>query len=341
MRIARLERNASKTKRRVPRDMFRRPSRNIMPRDMDKVRSKAIPPNSYDDISFSGGQHDFYDALHDLVNEGRDSDEIVKKLTRRFKVKAPFILEELRRFYGRFYGTEMRVASSMRVAAGKSLLGLSSRTVWHEGDSMMGSTSAMLYKIASNANNSKFYEMLIEGSTVRILYGRLGSDGRSADKHFDSEMQAESFFVKQLKSKLKKGYVSAYSRRGKHRKSGPNYGSYPIGLTDNPGPWRNQDIAYDQAMIIDTIAVVKQAIASFKDDGIIDETAVAMLMSTQRSLSFNRDQLSSHAANELRVALDRIQGTGRAGRQSAEVRTRNAVKGLQKLMRKLNGAMGR
>ena len=108
----RLFRSASKTRRRVPRDMFRRPSRNIMPRDLDKVRPKAIPPNAYDDIPFSGGQHDFYGALHELVADGLESDQIVRKLTRRFKVKAPFILEELRRFYGK----QMRVASTRRVA---------------------------------------------------------------------------------------------------------------------------------------------------------------------------------------------------------------------------------
>ena len=109
---SRLERQAGKTRRRVPRDHFRRPSRNIMPRDLDKVRSKAIPPNAYDDIPFSGGQHDFYGALHELVEDGLDSDQIVTKLTRRFKVKAPFILEELRRFYGK----QMRVASTRKVA---------------------------------------------------------------------------------------------------------------------------------------------------------------------------------------------------------------------------------
>lgn len=111
-RIERLEKEAGKTIRRVPRDMFRRPSRNIMPRDMEKVRSKAVPPNAYDDIPFSGGQHEFYDALHEMVNRGKDSDEIVKKLTRRFKVKAPFILEQLRRFYGQ----EMRVANRVKNA---------------------------------------------------------------------------------------------------------------------------------------------------------------------------------------------------------------------------------
>lgn len=87
----------SRTQRRVPRDHFRRPSRNIMRRDMDKVRQKAIPPNAYEDIPFSGGQHDFYGALHDLIEKGFESDQIVKRLTKRFKVEKTFILELLRR----------------------------------------------------------------------------------------------------------------------------------------------------------------------------------------------------------------------------------------------------
>lgn len=233
-----------------------------------------------------------------------------------------------------------REASMTREAAGKAQLpGVTSRTAYHDGMGTGGVTSCMLYLIGATENKSKFYEMVINGSDVEILYGRLGSTGRRADKSFMDAFEAERFFVKQLTSKLKKGYVSAYSRSGEHRKNGPLYGIYPIGLTSTPGPWQNQDIAYDQAMITDTVSVVRAAITSFQDDGIVDEKAVAMLMSTQRSLSYNRDQLSQECAKEIGLALDRIQGTGRAGRQSPEVRTRTAIKGLQKLMRRLEGAM--
>ena len=234
-----------------------------------------------------------------------------------------------------------RTASMTREAAGDPQLeGVRSSTAYHEGRSMAEATSCMLYLIGASENKSKFYEMVVSGSTVEILYGRLGSSGRRADKSFMDSYDAQAFFVKQLKSKLKKGYVSAFAQRGEHRKSGPLYGTYPIGLTSNAGPWRNQDIAYSQGMITDTISVVRAAIASFKQDGIVDENAVAQLMATQRSLSTNRDQLSQECANEIRLALDRIQGTGRAGKgRSVEVRTRKAISGLQKLMRKLDGAM--
>ena len=197
----------------------------------------------------------------------------------------------------------------------------------------------MLYLIGASENKSKLYEMVINGSTVEILYGRLGSSGRRADKSFMDSYDAQAFFVKQLKSKLKKGYVSAFAQRGEHRKSGPLYGTYPNGLTSNAGPWQNQDIAYDTSMISSTISAVREAISSFQNNGIVDERAVAMLVSAQRSLGLNRDQLSKECANDIRLALDRIQGTGRAGRQPVEVRTRTAIKGLQKLMRKLEGAM--
>jgi predicted DNA-binding WGR domain protein len=233
-----------------------------------------------------------------------------------------------------------RTASMTREAAGRAQLeGVESDSAYHDGQPLGGSMSAMLYLIGADENKSKFYEMVLDGETVQILYGRLGSTGRRADKTFSNTREADAFFDKQLRAKLNKGYVSAFSQKGQHRKNGPLYGRYPIGLTSNPGPWVNQDIAYAQGMITDTISVVRAAITSFQDDGIVDEGAVAMLMSTQRSLSTHRDQLSQECANEIRIALDRIQGTGRAGRQPVEVRTRTAIAGLQKLMRKLEGAM--
>jgi len=250
------------------------------------------------------------------------------------------VIRDLEMRIARLEANLNRTASMTREAAGDpQLAGVRSSTAYHEGRSMAEATSCMLYLIGESENKSKFYEMVINGSTVEILYGRLGSTGRRADKSFMDSYDAQAFFVKQLKSKLKKGYVSAFAQRGEHRKSGPLYGTYPIGLTSTPGPWQNQDIAYDQAMITDTVSVVRAAIASFQEDGIVDERAIAMLMSTQRSLGLNRDQLSQECAKEIGLALDRIQGTGRAGRQPVEVRTRTAIKGLQKLMRKLEGAM--
>ena len=233
-----------------------------------------------------------------------------------------------------------RTASMTREAAGKAQLeGIHSGSVYHDGRPVGQSMSAMLYLIGESENKSKFYEMVLDGDTVQILYGRLGSAGRRADKTFRNGREADAFFDKQLASKLKKGYVSAYSVRGEHRKNGPLYGTYPIGLTSNPGMWQNQDIAYDTSMISSTISAVREAISSFQQDGLVDERAVSMLVSAQRSLGLNRDQLSAKASEEIRLALDRIQGTGRAGRQPVEVRTRTAIKGLQKLMRKLEGAM--
>lgn len=250
------------------------------------------------------------------------------------------IIRDLEMRIARLEANLNRTASMTREAAGEpQLAGVRSSTAYHEGRSMVDATSCMLYLIGESENKSKFYEMVINGSDVEILYGRLGSSGRRADKSFMDSYDAQAFFIKQLKSKLKKGYVSAFSQRGEHRRSGPLYGTYPIGLTSTPGPWQNQDIAYSQGMITDTISVVRMAIASFQDDGLVDGNALQRLMATQRSLSTNRDQLSQECANDIRLALDRIQGTGRAGRQPVEVRTRTAIKGLQKLIRKLEGAM--
>lgn len=275
--------------------------------------------------------------------ENSYSKEEVRRLLKKgntMRRSASEIVRNLEMRIARLERNLNRTASMTREAAGEpQLAGVRSSTAYHEGRSMAEATSCMLYLIGESENKSKFYEMVINGSEVEILYGRLGSSGRRADKSFMDSYDAQAFFVKQLKSKLKKGYVSAFAQRGEHRKSGPLYGTYPIGLTSNAGPWQNQDIAYSQGMITDTISVVRAAIASFKQDGIVDENAVAQLMATQRSLGTNRDQLSQECANDIRLALDRIQGTGRAGRGSVETRTRTAIKGLQKLMRKLEGAM--
>lgn len=256
------------------------------------------------------------------------------------RLSASEVIRSLEMRIARLESNLNRTASMTREAAGEpQLAGVRSSNAYHEGRSMAEASSCMLYLIGESENKSKFYEMVVEGSTVRVLYGRLGSTGRSSDRSFMDSYDAEMFFAKQLKAKLKKGYVSAFSQRGEHRKSGPLYGTYPIGLTSTPGPWQNQDIAYSQAIITDTISVVQAAIASFKEDGIVDGRAVQQLMSTQRSLSINRDQLSQECANDIRLALDRIQGTGRAGLKPVEVRTKNAIKGLLKLIRKLEGAM--
>jgi predicted DNA-binding WGR domain protein len=250
------------------------------------------------------------------------------------------IIRNLENRVARLESNLNRTASMNREAAGKALLeGVRSSTAYHDGRPMEDASSCMLYFIGASENKSKFYEMIVEGSTVRILYGRLGSTGRSSDKSFMDSYDAERFFVKQLKAKLKKGYVSAFSLRGEHRKSGPLYGTYPIGLTSTPGPWQNQDVAYQTEMVEETLSAVENAILSFQDDGMIDERAIAMLVQAQRSLSMNRDQLSQEASDVIRVSLDRIQGTGRSGRQPIEVRTRTAIKGLKKLMRQLRGAM--
>jgi len=235
-----------------------------------------------------------------------------------------------------------RAAGMNRLAAGSAILqGVKPSSAYHEGDNVNLAESAMLYYIGATENKSKFYEMVLLGNgDVEILYGRLGSSGRRADKSFQGDIsKGQRFFAKQLASKLAKGYVSAYAKQGEHSRRGPLYGSYPIGLTSEAGPWKNQDIAYQQDVLKRTIDAVGAAIASFKLDGIVDRKAVGQLEATYTMLLSNDGKLSAHAADEIRKALDRINGTGRAGRFPIEVRTKNAIKALMKLMRKLDASM--
>ena len=92
-----------------------------------------------------------------------------------------------------------RTASMDRSAAGKAILeGVTPRSAYHEGDNVNSAESAMLYYIGESENKSKFYEMvLLSNGDVEILYGRLGSSGRRADKSFQGDIsKGERFFAR-------------------------------------------------------------------------------------------------------------------------------------------------
>lgn len=216
--------------------------------------------------------------------------------------------------------------------------GVASRDMYHTGRSLE-SDGAMLYYIGASENKSKFYELRLWGNQVFVMWGRLGSAGRRSDKTFATVLKAEQFYQSKLSEKLGKGYVSCFAVSGKHSKTTNSYGKYPMGLTTEAGPWQNQDISYQQGSLRETMDAVEGAIASFLVDGRVDADAVKMLVETKNSLSRNRDALSKEVQKDIRLSLDRIRGTGRMNRYPVEVRTRTAIKGLRKLLRKLESAM--
>lgn len=60
-----------------------------------------------------------------------------------------------------------------------------------------------------DSKSSKFWMIEKRGSSHTVTYGKIGSDGRTSTKEFDSPEQAQKSAAKLLKSKLKKGYVEA------------------------------------------------------------------------------------------------------------------------------------
>lgn len=59
----------------------------------------------------------------------------------------------------------------------------------------------------SDARSNKFWRARVDGSTLYINYGRIGSDGQTSVKEFGSASEASAALEKQAASKRKKGYA--------------------------------------------------------------------------------------------------------------------------------------
>jgi predicted DNA-binding WGR domain protein len=58
----------------------------------------------------------------------------------------------------------------------------------------------------SEGSSNKFWEIRLEGASVITTYGRIGTDGQSTMKDFDTEEQARKEHDKLIASKVQKGY---------------------------------------------------------------------------------------------------------------------------------------
>lgn len=56
-------------------------------------------------------------------------------------------------------------------------------------------------------SSSKFWEIELEGTSFVTTYGRIGTDGQSSMKEFDSEAKAKKEHDKLVAEKVKKGYA--------------------------------------------------------------------------------------------------------------------------------------
>ncbi len=55
----------------------------------------------------------------------------------------------------------------------------------------------------------KFYEVVVDGTTMTIRYGRIGTNGATSSKSFSSEEAAQKEAAKKIKAKKRKGYEEA------------------------------------------------------------------------------------------------------------------------------------
>ena len=55
--------------------------------------------------------------------------------------------------------------------------------------------------------SSKFYEVDVNGKSVSVWFGRIGTAGRTQTKQFADSAAAQKHAEKQIARKLKKGYV--------------------------------------------------------------------------------------------------------------------------------------
>jgi predicted DNA-binding WGR domain protein len=59
----------------------------------------------------------------------------------------------------------------------------------------------------SEGSSNKFWQIDLEGTSFTTTYGRLGTDGQSSLKEYDSEEKAKKEYDKLVAEKVKKGYT--------------------------------------------------------------------------------------------------------------------------------------
>ena len=74
-----------------------------------------------------------------------------------------------------------------------------------DDDDGEGSEGARRFEF-EEGTSSKFWEIALEGESFTVRYGRIGTDGQSQTKDFDSEEKAEKEYNKLIQEKQKKGY---------------------------------------------------------------------------------------------------------------------------------------
>ena len=91
----------------------------------------------------------------------------------------------------------------------------------------------------SDGKSQKFWEIELEGNTFTVRYGRMGTDGQTSTKVFESPEQALKEHDKLVKSKVKKGYAPvADVEREPEPGRNPDLESQILEHPDDEAAWR-------------------------------------------------------------------------------------------------------
>jgi len=69
----------------------------------------------------------------------------------------------------------------------------------------MADTNPRLFELREGTSD-KFWEISLNGTSHTVRYGRVGTDGQSKTKEFDTEQKALASCEKLIKQKTGKGY---------------------------------------------------------------------------------------------------------------------------------------
>lgn len=62
-------------------------------------------------------------------------------------------------------------------------------------------------KVRGVAESSKFWQISQDGKKLTIVFGKIGTNGQTTEKSFDTADEAKAEMDKLIKSKIKKGYT--------------------------------------------------------------------------------------------------------------------------------------
>jgi predicted DNA-binding WGR domain protein len=91
-------------------------------------------------------------------------------------------------------------------AAAPAPAAAASRPAVASGASKSGDAGARYFEFV-DGSSSKFWEIQLEGTSFTTRYGKIGTDGQSSMKEFDSDAKAKAQYDKLVAEKTGKGYL--------------------------------------------------------------------------------------------------------------------------------------